>query len=117
MFTTESAVLSMDALLSTDRRVHRRASLDVPVLLDNRKSWHPGRCANVSVGGLAVDCEILLPVGEVLDLYFELPNGIAVDARAEVVRCDGKKLALRFTDMGRDAALGLRSHCRHRPVH
>ena len=67
---------------------------------------------DVSMSGIAIDCDATFPLGEIVELYFELPNGVPVETLAEVVRCDGKKLALRFVELGARAALGLRSHCR-----
>jgi hypothetical protein len=112
MPTTESAVLSFDALRSTDRRSHDRAPLSVPALIDNLKSWLPARCNDVSMGGIAIECDAIFPLGEVVELYFELPNGVPIETLAEVVRCDGKRVALRFVELSARAALGLRSHCR-----
>jgi len=66
----------------------------------------------VSVGGVAVACETPIPIGKVVEVYFELPNGIAIEATAEVVRSSGPMLGLRFKTLDRRAALALRAHCR-----
>jgi hypothetical protein len=51
-------------------------------------------------------------LGEQLDVYFELPNRVAIEARAEVVRHMGGSLALRFSEIDATAQLALRSYCR-----
>jgi hypothetical protein len=117
MTTTESAVLTLDALRKTDRRAHDRAPLTVPALIDNRKAWLPARCSDVSMTGVAIECDALFPVGDIVELYFELPNGVPVETLGEVVRCDGKRMALRFVELNARAALGLRSHCRQTQPH
>lgn len=79
-----------------DRRAHPRARLDAPVLIDARHSWATARCQNVSVCGLAVQVERPLETGTRVELYFELPTGVAVEIDAEVVRAEGTELGLRF---------------------
>lgn len=114
MTTLDSAVLTLEALHATDRRRHRRAPLDAPVLVDNQKNWMHARCQDVSVSGLAIEATTEVAVGESVEVYFELPNGVPVEAIAEVVRCHGSRIALRFIKIGTRAMLGLRSHCRQR---
>ncbi len=75
------------------------------------------RCRNVSLGGMAVDAPCDLPVGTPVEVYFELPTGVAVEARAEVVRQDGPVIALRFLDLTREEQLALRAHSRISGLH
>lgn len=75
------------------------------------------RCRNVSAGGIAVETGDLLPVGCQVEVYFELPTGVAVEAQATVVRCDGPVVALRFLDLTREEQLALRAHSRISGLH
>jgi hypothetical protein len=113
MTTAESVVRPYDPTPNTtDRRVHIRAPLQAPVLVDALSAWQRALSENVSVGGVAVACETPIPVGKVVEVYFELPNGIAIEATAVVVRSSGGKLGLRFKKLDRDSAIALRAHCR-----
>jgi hypothetical protein len=113
MPTAESVVRPHDPSPdSTDRRVHARVPLQAPVLLDALSAWQRARSENVSVGGVAVACESPLPVGKIVEVYFELPNGTAIEATAEVVRSSGTMIGLKFKALDRQAALALRAHCR-----
>jgi hypothetical protein len=113
MPTAESVVRPHDPSPdSTDRRVHTRVPLQAPVLLDALSTWQRARSENVSVGGVAVACETPIAVGKVVEVYFELPNGIAIEATAEVVRSSGAMIGLKFKSLDRQAALALRAHCR-----
>src|ERR1041385_2629253 len=104
MPTAESVVRPHAPTLdSTDRRVHTRAPLRAPVLLDALSAWQRAQSENVSVGGVAVACETPIPIGKVVEIYFELPNGIAVEATAEVVRASGAMVALKFKNLDRRA--------------
>jgi len=98
---------------STDRRIHERVPLQAPVLVDALSEWQRARSENVSVGGVAVACETPIPIGKTVEVYFELPNGFAVEATAKVVRSSGAVLGLRFTALDRRAELALTSHCRN----
>lgn len=115
MTTAESVVRPHSFLPirpSTDRREHLRAPLDSPALIDALSDWQRARCRDVSVGGVALDCECVLPIGKTVEVYFELPSGVAVETTACVVRCGDRSLALRFLSLGDDAELALRAHCR-----
>ncbi len=79
-----------------DRRLYPRAALDAPALIDARHCWEKVRCQNVSAGGLAVQIERPLLAGTRVDVYFELPTGVAIETEAEVVRAEGSEIALRF---------------------
>jgi PilZ domain len=100
-----------------DRRAFRRAPLGVPVMLDAGSAWQKAECENVSGGGVAVRSTVDVPVGTLLDLYFELPTGIAVEASAEVIRRDGDRLALRFVEIDRELLVALRGFCRISGLH
>lgn len=113
MPTAESVVRPhLPTLESTDRRIHVRAPLEAPVLLDAFSNWQRGRSQDVSVGGVAVSCTSPLPIGKIVEVYFELPNGVAVETMAEVVRSSGAVIGLKFKNLDRRAILALRSHCR-----
>ena len=95
-----------------DRRAHIRAPLSVPVLLDSSSTRGEGRAADVSSAGLLVELAEMFQVGAELDVYFELPNRTAIDARGRVLRSDGRFVALAFTSIDATSQLALRSYCR-----
>lgn len=95
-----------------DRRAYGRAPLEAPAMLDAASSWHAGRCQNVSAGGLAVRTDAELSVGSVLEVYFELPSGVAIETQARVAHAGGGRLGLCFVELDSASALALRSYCR-----
>jgi hypothetical protein len=95
-----------------NRREYLRAALTKPVLVDAMNEWQQADCENVSAGGVALSCRAPLAVGKTVELYFELPCGVAIEARAEVIRSSGGHVALRFTELDRDLEIALRAHCR-----
>jgi hypothetical protein len=99
-------------LLKTERRSHRRTQLDRPVLLETSTRTATVRSVDVSGGGIAVRTDLALQVNERAELYFELPIGYAVEARAEVVRRQGDLLVLRFVELAREAEIAVRAFCR-----
>jgi hypothetical protein len=112
---TAESVVRPHALLpssATDRRIHKRVTLEGPVLVDAFSAWERCRCENVSVGGVAVECQCTLPVGKTVELYFELPSGVAVETQARVVRSTGEHAALEFMFLDHRAEIALRAHCR-----
>lgn len=116
MATAESVVRSWDYERSTDRRAYERVPLGVPVLIDNLKAWVSAKCKDVSVTGLGLSVEpaIALGIGEFVEVYFELPNGVAIEAKAQVMRNDGHHLGLRFVQLDRGCRMALGAHCRNR---
>ncbi|MBK6518357.1 MAG: PilZ domain-containing protein [Polyangiaceae bacterium] len=95
-----------------ERRAHRRAALDRPVLLETASKTATGRLLNVSGGGLALRSELDLAVAERVSVYFELPIGFGVQADAEVLRREGAITVVRFVDAPSQAVLAIRSFCR-----
>ena len=81
-------------------------------MLDAISSYHSARCENVSAGGVVVHTDAALEVGTTVELYFELPGGVAVETNAEVVRHDGERIALRFVDLDHELIVALRAYCR-----
>jgi hypothetical protein len=115
MTTAESVVRPHSSLPNQkvpDRREHRRAPLSIPVLVDTLSNWQRARCHDVSAGGVSLECENSLPVGKTVELYFELPSGVAVEARARVVRSNKGTCALRFLTLDSETEVALRAHCR-----
>jgi hypothetical protein len=100
-----------------DRRAFRRAPLDRQVLIDDDRVSQPVRAKNVSGGGIAIDGNVPLEIGSIVDLYFELPIGVAIEARAEVVRVEDGSMAFRFIELDRDKIVALRSFCRLSGLH
>jgi hypothetical protein len=95
-----------------DRRAHHRAALDAPALIDAGHSWSKARCQNVSAGGLSLQVERPLVPGTRVELYFELPTGVAIEIQAEVVRSEGDEIGLRFVAAGSSARDALTSYVR-----
>lgn len=102
---------------AAERRAHRRAPLDVPALVDFATFWRRSRCRDVSEGGVSVELteaetSTLVPLGKELDIYFELPVGIAIETRAQVVRRSGSELGLRFVGLDPEFENALAAYCR-----
>ncbi|HEX9620730.1 MAG TPA: PilZ domain-containing protein [Polyangiaceae bacterium] len=93
----------------TDRRAHERVRLRVPVLLDSRHSWQKCHATNVSLGGLALRTAENLELGADVELYFELPNGVMIEAQARAVRAQGPLLGVRFDSLTPEQCHGLRA--------
>jgi hypothetical protein len=91
--------------------VHFRAPLTTPAMVDALAAYHNARCENVSVSGVALACGAMLAIGKRVEVYFELPSGVAVETEARVVRADSTSLALQFLTLDRQAELALRAHC------
>lgn len=95
-----------------ERRAFRRARLEAPAMLDAASSWHAGRCQDVCAGGLAVQTDAQFDVGSVIEVYFELPSGVAIETRARIVHAGNGRLGLCFVELDSASALALRSYCR-----
>jgi hypothetical protein len=91
--------------------MHFRAPLATPAMIDALAAYHRARCENVSVSGIALSCEATLPVGKTVEVYFELPSGVAVETQARVVRVDPTSLALQFVALDSQAEIAVRAHC------
>lgn len=94
-----------------NRRAHRRAALTAPVLIDSARAHHTGRCRDVSEGGLLIELESELPIGATVDLYFELPTGVAIEARAEIARRAEHTLGLRFEALPPEDRRAVAAYC------
>lgn len=86
-------------------------------MLDAASSYQSARCENVSAGGVVVQADVTLNVGTKVELYFELPGGVAVETDAVVVRQDGPRLALQFVDLEHELVVALRAYCRRSGMH
>ncbi len=82
-----------------ERRRSPRADLEVPALIDAGHFWRKAVCRDVSACGLAIttDCELL--AGQVVEIYFELPTRVPVEAAARVVANDQGCLRLSFLQL------------------
>ena len=105
------------AATDSDRRAHRRAPLDVPAMLEAPSACETARCRNVSAGGIAIESRTTFDVGTTVDVYFELPSGVAVETSAEVVRAEAGVVALRFKALEAEQRLALRAHSRVSGLH
>jgi hypothetical protein len=97
---------------STERRASLRVPLDVPALLDSDRAHHSGRCCVVSTAGVVVAVDAAVPDGSEFDVYFELPSGLPVEARAVVIRTSAEGLVLRFVRLEARTRVALRAFCR-----
>ena len=100
-----------------DQRAYRRAELERPVMIETDAGSERGRVLNVSGGGAALETPVELEPGASVSLYFELPIGYAVETRAEVVRREADKVAVKFVELSREAEVALRSYCRISGLH
>lgn len=96
----------------SERRAHRRAPFDGPVLLETSAKTSTARSVDVSGGGIALRTDVPLRESERVTVYFELPIGYAVEAEAEVLRHEGDLVALRFVEAAHEAIVAVRSFCR-----
>ncbi|MFO0616097.1 MAG: PilZ domain-containing protein [Polyangiaceae bacterium] len=95
-----------------ERRVHRRTSLDGPVLLETSQRTATVRSLDVSGGGMKLRSSLGVNVRDRVTVYFELPIGFGIEACAEVRRYEGDVIALRFLGLPRESELAIRSFCR-----
>jgi hypothetical protein len=107
----ESADQAARANEILERREHERTDFAAPALLDAASSWHKAVCENISLGGIKVRTDAPLVVGKEVDVYFELPSGVAVETRARVVRADAGEVGLAFVNLDGEAVGALRSFC------
>jgi hypothetical protein len=108
---SKSEPRASDGVLS-ERRAQRRAAVELPTMVDSVAAHGAGRSRNVSASGMAMTINGEFSVGAIVEVYFELPIGVSVEARGEVVRRSDNELALRFIDLDAKLALALRSFCR-----
>lgn len=86
-------------------------------MIETEAASERGRVLNVSGGGAAIETPVELAPGEHVSLYFELPIGYAVETRAEVLRREADKVAVKFLELSREAEVALRSFCRISGLH
>jgi hypothetical protein len=80
-------------------------------MVDSLASYHSGRCRDVSAGGLSLWLNQRLEVGTRLEVYFELPTGVAVETTAEVVRTQGHMVAVAFLEIDAKTRAALVAYC------
>ncbi len=93
-----------------DRRRFPRVALEVPVLVDSLRSWEAAEINDISPGGVAIRSGRDWGTGALVDLYFELPGGFAVDARAEFLGATEGLGHFRFVDLGASARCAIKLH-------
>lgn len=81
-------------------------------MLETSSRTLTARSVDVSGGGIALTTDAPLADGEAVGVYFELPIRYGVEGRAEVVRRDGQRVVLRFTEIPHEAVVAVRSFCR-----
>jgi hypothetical protein len=82
------------------------------VLVDSQRDWQRTWSVDLSASGVAITGLLTAPIGQRVELYFELPCGVAVETQAKVVRYVSERTALEFVGLGHDALVALRAHCR-----
>ena len=80
-------------------------------MLDSTAAYQSARCRDVSAGGVCVFVDEKIEVGTGIEVYFELPTGVAVEAQAQVVRSKGHLVALRFLDLDAQMRAALVAFC------
>jgi hypothetical protein len=118
MVTLESVVRPRPLPLNgLDRRAHGRVAASLPVLVDTQRDWGSLRAVDVSASGLAVLGAFHAPAGTVVDVYFELPSGVAIETKAKVVRVESDRTALQFVSLSHEEEVAIRAHCRRAEAH
>jgi hypothetical protein len=93
-----------------DRRRYPRVALEVPVLVDSLRSWEACETSDISPGGVAIRSGRDWGPGAFVDLYFELPGGFAVDARAQFLGAADGLGRFRFVDLAPQARCAIKLH-------
>jgi hypothetical protein len=93
-----------------DRRAHQRVRLRVPVLVDSHRAWQKCQATDISLGGLALCADQQLESGAAVEVYFELPNGVMIEAPAHAVRTEGPVLGVRFDALTPEQSQGVRAY-------
>jgi c-di-GMP-binding flagellar brake protein YcgR len=70
--------------LTTERRRYERVTIPVSYRISGL-STAKRSVLNMSLGGVRIDCDENLDIGQMLELEFFLPNGISIEASAKVV--------------------------------
>jgi c-di-GMP-binding flagellar brake protein YcgR len=70
--------------LTTERRRYERVTIPVSYRISGL-STAKRPVLNMSLGGVRIDCDENLDIGQMLELEFFLPNGITIEASARVV--------------------------------
>lgn len=94
-----------------NRRAQRRAELRVEVMIASEYGYHPGFTRDISPAGLGLESDLPLTMGTIIDVYFTLPTGVAIEARAEVMRASDGVLGLRFHGLRHEERIELRAYC------
>lgn len=85
-------------------------------MVDSEAASRTARAKNVSGSGIALEGADL-KIGALVELYFELPIGFAVETRARVVRRCDELVGLEFVELAREMQVALRSFCRISGLH
>lgn len=93
----------MSALPREERRLHRRVQLKARAELDDGASVQPGRCVDLSIGGLSIATSALPESGATVRVNVELAPGQWVQTVGEVVRSRAGLTGVRFTRLDQRA--------------
>jgi hypothetical protein len=86
-------------IFSSYRRAFR-CPIDVAISLVGLRETFWVRTINISMGGIAVQMVDKVSCEDRFTVRFQLPNKANIQTEAKVVWTDGRRAALRFTDMG-----------------
>ncbi len=95
-----------------DRRRYAREPLGVPVLVDSLRAWEACQTNDISPGGLAIVSSRDWGAGAVVDLYFELPGGFAIETRARYLGYSEGLGRFSFVGLGMPARSAIELHMR-----
>jgi hypothetical protein len=81
-----------------ERRQHPRYELNTSaILIDGDWRSHRCWCRDISKTGLSVQARLALQLGEMVQVWVELPGHSSLDLRAKVVRYAANRIGLRLS--------------------
>ena len=94
---------AMSASTREERRLHRRVRLKARAELDDGSSVQPGRCVDLSIGGLSIASSALPESGALVRVSVERAPGQWVQTVGQVVRTGAGVTGVRFTRLDQRA--------------
>ncbi len=81
---------------ASERRNHRRVPVEAQAAIGEGDSVAQVSCVDLSVGGLLLDSAAPPALGQRVAIELTLDATTSVKTEAEVVRCEGTRIGLRF---------------------
>ncbi|MEZ4221347.1 MAG: PilZ domain-containing protein [Polyangiaceae bacterium] len=81
---------------ASERRNHRRVSVEASACMSDGGVASEGECVDLSVGGVLLDSERPAALGQQVTVELHLSAHSCLTTQAEVVRCEGNRIGLRF---------------------